>query len=63
VRRATADRLERPLRLTAGAQADPGTQPQLMRPSYDEVQFVREGRGLWSVDGEDFEAGAGENLT
>jgi mannose-6-phosphate isomerase-like protein (cupin superfamily) len=26
------------------------------------VQFVREGRGLWTVGGEEFEAGAGDIL-
>lgn len=30
--------------------------------SYDEVQIVREGRGLWTVNGEEFEAGAGDIL-
>jgi mannose-6-phosphate isomerase-like protein (cupin superfamily) len=32
------------------------------RHPYDEVQFVREGRGLWIVNGEEFEAGAGDIL-
>jgi len=32
------------------------------RHPYDEVQFVREGRGLWTVNGEEFEAGAGDIL-
>src|SRR5207244_4079956 len=30
------------------------------RHPYDEIQFVREGRGLWTVNGEEFEAGAGD---
>ena len=29
------------------------------RHPYDEVQFVRDGRGLWTVSGEEFEAEAG----
>jgi quercetin dioxygenase-like cupin family protein len=32
------------------------------RHPYDEVQFVREGRGLWIVEGKEFEAGAGDIL-
>lgn len=36
--------------------------PGLHRHPYDEVQFVREGRGLWTVNGEEFEAGAGDIL-
>ena len=32
------------------------------RHPYDEVQFVREGRGLWIVNGLEFEAGAGDIL-
>lgn len=28
----------------------------------DEVQLVREGRGLWTVTGEEFDAGAGNIL-
>jgi len=41
---------------TAGAGPGPHRHP------YDEVQFIREGRGLWNVDGEEFEAGAGDIL-
>jgi mannose-6-phosphate isomerase-like protein (cupin superfamily) len=32
------------------------------RHPYDEVQFVREGRGRWNVEGVEFEAGAGDIL-
>ena len=38
----------------------PGRGPGPHRHPYDEVQFVREGRGLWKVDGKEFEAGAGD---
>jgi quercetin dioxygenase-like cupin family protein len=34
----------------------PGRGPGPHRHPYDEVQFVREGRGLWTVNGEEFEA-------
>ena len=40
----------------------PGKGPGPHRHPYDEVQFVREGRGLWIVNGEEFEAGAGDIL-
>ena len=40
----------------------PGRGPGPHRHPYDEVQFVREGRGLWNVDGVEFEAGAGDIL-
>ena len=40
----------------------PGRGPGPHRHPYDEVQFVREGRGRWTVDGEEFEAGAGDIL-
>ncbi len=40
----------------------PGRGPGPHRHPYDEVQFVREGRGLWTVDGRTFEAGAGDIL-
>ena len=40
----------------------PGNGPGPHRHPYDEVQFVREGRGLWTVDDEEFEAGAGDIL-
>jgi quercetin dioxygenase-like cupin family protein len=40
----------------------PGRGPGPHRHPYDEVQFVREGRGIWNVNGEEFEAGAGDIL-
>ncbi len=40
----------------------PGRGPGPHRHPYDEVQFVREGRGRWTVNGEEFEAGAGDIL-
>ncbi|HEY0672599.1 MAG TPA: cupin domain-containing protein [Longimicrobiales bacterium] len=40
----------------------PGSGPGPHRHPYDEVQFVRSGRGLWTVNGEEFEAGAGDIL-
>lgn len=40
----------------------PGRGPGPHRHPYDEVQFIREGRGLWTVNGEEFEAGAGDIL-
>ncbi len=39
-----------------------GQGPGPHRHPYDEVQFILEGRGLWTVDGESFEAGAGDIL-
>jgi len=39
-----------------------GSGPGPHRHPYDEVQFIREGRGLWNVDGVEFEAGAGDIL-
>lgn len=38
----------------------PGAGPGPHRHPYDEVQFVREGRGLWTVDGKTFEGRAGD---
>jgi quercetin dioxygenase-like cupin family protein len=40
----------------------PGSGPGPHRHPYDEVQFIREGRGLWTVNGQQFEAGAGDIL-
>ena len=40
----------------------PGKGPGPHRHPYDEVQFIREGRGLYTVNGKDFEAGAGDIL-
>ena len=42
--------------------AQPGKGPGPHRHPYDEVQFVREGRGRYTVDGKEFEAGAGDIL-
>ena len=42
--------------------AQPGRGPGPHRHPYDEVQFVREGRGLYTVNGEQFEAAAGDIL-
>ena len=42
--------------------APPGRGPGPHRHPYDEVQFVREGRGAYTVDGVEFEAGAGDIL-
>ena len=40
----------------------PGAGPGPHRHPYDEVQFIREGRDLYNVDGQEFEAGAGDIL-
>jgi len=40
--------------------ARPGNGPGPHRHPYDEVQFVREGRGLWKVNGQTFEGKAGD---
>ena len=40
----------------------PGAGPGPHRHPYDEVQFILEGRGQWVVNGEEFEAGAGDIL-
>lgn len=40
----------------------PGKGPGPHRHPYDEVQFIREGRGSYVVDGVAFEAGAGDIL-
>lgn len=42
--------------------ADPGKGPGPHRHPYDEIQFIREGRGLYNVNGQEFEAGAGDIL-
>jgi quercetin dioxygenase-like cupin family protein len=42
--------------------APPGKGPGPHRHPYDEVQFVREGRGLYVVDGQQFEVEAGDIL-
>ena len=38
----------------------PGAGPGPHRHPYDEIQFVREGRGLWTVNGQSFEGRAGD---
>jgi quercetin dioxygenase-like cupin family protein len=40
----------------------PGSGPGPHRHPYDEVQFIQQGRGSWTVDGATFEAGAGDIL-
>ena len=40
----------------------PGSGPGPHRHPYDEVQFIRDGRGLYVGDGNEFEAGAGDIL-
>ena len=40
----------------------PGRGPGPHRHPYDEIQFIREGRGRWNVNGAEFEAGAGDIL-
>ena len=40
----------------------PGSGPGPHRHPYDEIQFVQQGRGRWTVNGEEFEAGAGDIL-
>ena len=40
----------------------PGKGPGPHRHPYDEIQFIREGRGRYNVDGQEFEAGAGDIL-
>lgn len=40
----------------------PGKGPGPHRHPYDEIQFIREGRGKYIVDGREFEAEAGDIL-
>ena len=40
----------------------PGRGPGPHRHPYDEVQFITAGRGVYTVNGETFEAGAGDIL-
>jgi quercetin dioxygenase-like cupin family protein len=42
--------------------AEPGRGPGPHRHPYDEVQFIRSGRALYLVNGQEFEAGAGDIL-
>ncbi len=39
---------------------EPGRGPGPHRHPYDEIQFIQSGRGRWTVNGETFEAGAGD---
>lgn len=39
-----------------------GRGPGPHRHPYDEVQFIRQGRAIYTVNGEEFEAGAGDIL-
>lgn len=39
-----------------------GSGPGLHRHPYDEIQFIQHGRGVWHVNGKEFEAGAGDVL-
>lgn len=41
-------------------EAPVGRRTRLHRHPYDTVAFVREGRGRWTVDGEESEAGPGD---
>ncbi len=38
----------------------PGSGPGPHRHPYDEIQFIREGRGVWTVNGQNFEGGPGD---
>ncbi len=38
----------------------PGSGPGPHRHPYDEIQFVREGQGVWKVDGQEFVGRAGD---
>jgi quercetin dioxygenase-like cupin family protein len=40
----------------------PGSGPGPHRHPYDEIQFIQQGRGRYTVNGEEFEAGAGDIL-
>jgi quercetin dioxygenase-like cupin family protein len=40
----------------------PGRGPGPHRHPYDEIQFIQSGRGRYDVDGQTFEAGAGDIL-
>ena len=42
--------------------APPGRATRVHRHPYDEIAFVREGRGRWIVNGEEREAGPGDIL-
>ncbi len=38
----------------------PGSGSGPHRHPYDEIQFIREGRGVWTVNGQNFEGGPGD---
>jgi quercetin dioxygenase-like cupin family protein len=38
----------------------PGSGPGPHRHPYDEIQFIREGRGVWTVNDQTFEGGPGD---
>ena len=38
----------------------PGSGPGPHRHPYDEIQFIREGRGVWTVSGKTFDGQAGD---
>ena len=38
----------------------PGSGPGPHRHPYDEIQFIREGRGVWTVSNQTFEGSAGD---
>lgn len=40
----------------------PGSGPGPHLHPYDEIQFIREGPGVWTVNGKTFEGGAGDIL-
>ena len=41
-------------------QGKPGSGPGPHRHPYDEIQFIREGQGIWTVNGKSFEGHAGD---
>jgi len=43
-----------------GPGGKPGAGPGPHRHPYDEIQFIREGRGVWTVEGKTFEGSAGD---
>jgi mannose-6-phosphate isomerase-like protein (cupin superfamily) len=42
--------------------APPGLGPPLHRHPYDKIAFIQSGLARWTVEGEEFDAGAGEIL-
>jgi mannose-6-phosphate isomerase-like protein (cupin superfamily) len=40
--------------------AGPRSLGETYRHPYDEIQFIREGRGVWTVNDKTFEGGAGD---